>query len=69
MMMPLPAPPLDVTEVKVMPNEVSPAGPVTFIAVALLLSTDPEVLLSVPSALVATMPAAPVVKMLTAPRL
>src|SRR6266404_7205102 len=63
-------PVVDETEVNDMPREVSPAGPLTFTAVPLLLSaTLLALLLIVPSTFVATRPLAPLVNMLTVPRL
>jgi hypothetical protein len=66
--MPGVVPPTDIIFVSVTPSVVSPAGPSMLTALALLASTVPDVVLIVPSALVATMPAALLVKMLTAPR-
>src|SRR5437667_6749112 len=68
-MIPLALPLLELTFVSDIPSVVSPAGPVTEIAVPLLASTVPVVMLIVPSAVVATIPLAAVVKILTVPRL
>ena len=65
------APPFAATVISVMPSVVCPAGPPMLIAAAPLAFTVPVVRLSVPSKLVAPMPIddAPLVKMLTVPKL